>query len=228
MGLLTLHHYQWSLTMLTSSRVFRREFSTTRSNSLNNLLCVPSAPIPSIYCISGHTKAACPLCQSQSFPIVLKYYIIASIVVLFLTNLPPTIIRTIWSIIVLASKRVFNRWSWPHAGKKVFKRFPLFTIGNAPSTIKSVVFDIRIVTTVFHISPCTIFWCLCFIFSVSMMGNCFNLTCLTFWCSLSLPKMCAKILIHDSLLISGLCRGRALTTLGPNIIPRKGGKYPSQ
>lgn len=100
-----------------------------------------------------HSNTIGPLrcCQSQSGE--RRIATSARVVSLLFHCRPTTIGRRIWSVIILALKRVFARRWIAHVIKKVFKLEPAFTDTYSPSAVVVVLVMNWIVTPSFHAKP---------------------------------------------------------------------------
>jgi len=87
-----------------------------------------------------------------------------SIIGLLLGRAPFAIFFAVVTVIINAVKSQ-PLWAFTHISKKIGKVFPLFAVGNSPSSIAVIGMIFRVVTTLLHILPGVIGWG--FIHSVS-------------------------------------------------------------
>ncbi len=100
-------------------------------------------------------KPLTPLCYGESFAVVRDVTIRSLIAGLFFSCSPSAILRGIVTVVGDALDAVLGTWRITHVSVEVFKRLPPLTDLNAAPTIVMVRGAARILTSVFHTSPCS-------------------------------------------------------------------------
>lgn len=98
-------------------------------------------------------QAIRPVLQGQTKAVVGDPHVGSAVAALLLWSCPVAIIRAVRSIVILAVKLVYRRWTLAHIGKEVIEQTPLVANGDSTSSVVRVTPSLRIEATGFHGTP---------------------------------------------------------------------------